>query len=91
MILPTNESRNLPTEPSVRTLRMLVSWEKNYGLNAIQQHLDDGLFSRNQEEHRLCYVWLKQRKEAKRNNALVEVTLALALVFAAGAGLASVI
>ena len=67
-------------EPSPRTLRLLMSWEKKYGLDAIRQHLDEGLFSRDQEQRQLSYQWLDQRKAARRNNMLVQTVVVLVAV-----------
>lgn len=71
-------------EPSARTLRLLMSWEEKYGLDVIRHHLDEGLFSRDQEEQRRCYEWLARRKLAKRNNSIVELVLGIVLVITAG-------
>lgn len=71
-------------EPSARTLRLLMSWEKKYGLDVIRHHLDEGLFSRDKEEQRRCYEWLARRKLAKRNNAIVELVIGVAVVITAG-------
>lgn len=57
-----------------------MSWEEKYGLDVIRQHLDQSLFSRDQEEQRRCYEWLKRRKAARRNIAIVELALSISLV-----------
>lgn len=57
-----------------------MSWEEKYGLDVIRQHLDEGLFSRDQEEQRRCYEWLERRKAARRNIAIVELALSISLV-----------
>lgn len=67
-------------EPSARTLGILMSWEEKYGLDVIRQHLDDGLFSRDPVEQRLCYHWLEQRRRARRNNRMVEVGAGVAVL-----------
>lgn len=56
-----------------------MSWEEKYGLEVIRQHLDEGLFSRDPVERRLCYQWLEQRRRARRNNRLVEVAAGVAV------------
>lgn len=92
--IPTNVDKadmadKHPAEPAARTLRLLRSWEQKYGLEVIHQHLDAGLFSRDRDEQRLCYEWLKRRKLAKRRNAVVKVVLGLTLVMGAGFGVLS--
>lgn len=70
-----------PTKPAPRTLKILISWEKNYGLDVIRKHLDDGLFSRDEIQQKLCYQWLVQRRVRKRNNLIFEVAVgAIALL-----------
>lgn len=67
-------------EPSPRTLRLLMSWEKKYGLDEVRRHLDEGLFSRDKEQQRLSYLWLHQRRIARRNNAVLQAVLGAVLV-----------
>lgn len=64
-----------PHELSARTLKILMSWEEKHGLEVIKQHLDDGLFSRDPVERRMCYRWLDRRRAALRNNVMAEVAL----------------
>ena len=64
-----------PNELSARTLKILMSWEEKHGLEVIKQHLDDGLFSRDPVERRMCYRWLDRRRAALRNNVMAEVAL----------------
>lgn len=71
----SSKANKEPNELSARTLQILMSWEENHGLDVIQQHLDDGLFSRDPVERKLCYRWLEQRKTALRNNIIAEVVL----------------
>ncbi len=75
----TDKADKEPLEPSARTMKLLMSWEKKHGLDVIRQHLDDGLFSRDPAEQTLCYRWLEQRKRARRNNVIVQLVAGLAL------------
>ncbi len=65
-----------------------MSWEKKHGLDVIRQHLDDGLFSRDKEEQRLCYEWLEQRRLARRNNWMVQAAVCVLVVLGVIAALA---
>ena len=75
-----NKAAKEPLELSARTLRILMSWEKKHGLDVIRQHLDDGHFSRDPVERKLCYRWLEQRRAALRNNVIAEVVLGASAV-----------
>ena len=75
-----NKADKEPTELSARTLRILMSWEKKHGLVVIRQHLDDGLFSRDPWEYKLCYRWLEQRRAAQRNNVIAEIVISASAV-----------
>lgn len=57
-----------------------MSWEEKHGLHVIHQHLDDGLFSRDPVERKLCYRWLERRRAALRNNVIAEVVLGASAV-----------
>ena len=61
-------------------MKLLMSWEKKYGLEVIRRHLDDGLFSRDPAERVLCYRWLEQRRKARRNNVIVQTVVGVAVV-----------
>ena len=74
------KAKKEPEEPSARTLKILISWEKKYGLDEIRQHLDAGLFSRDPAERTLCYRWLDQRKKARRNNVIVQIVVGVSVV-----------
>ena len=82
----TDKADKEPPGPSARTIKLLISWEKKYGLDVIRKHLDDGLFSRDPAERVLCYRWLEQRRKARRNNVIAQVvagaSVALGLVAA---------
>lgn len=75
-----NKAEKEPIEPSARTLKILMSWEKTHGLDVIRRHLDDGLFSRDPLEYRLCYRWLEQRRAARRNNVIAEIVIGASAV-----------
>lgn len=68
-------------------MKLLMSWEKKYGLEVIRQHLDDGLFSRDPAEQSLCYRWLEQRKRARRNNVIAQLVAGVAVAMALVASL----
>lgn len=57
-----------------------MSWEKKHGLDVIRQHLDDGLFSRDPLEYKLCYRWLEQRRAALRNKVMAEIVISASAV-----------
>ena len=76
----SSKANQEPNELSARTLKILLSWEEKHGLQVIQQHLDDGLFSRDPVERRLCYRWLERRRAALRNNIVTEVVVGVSVV-----------
>jgi len=82
MRITSNKAEQEPKQLSARTLKILMSWEKNHGLDIIRQHLDEGLFSRDPVERLLCYRWLEQRRLAHRNNWIVEVVVVVGAVVA---------
>lgn len=66
-----------------KTLDMLRSWEKKHGLDVLQEHLDRGLFSPNQEKRRLCYAWIARARTLQKVDLVGKWTACLGLIAAA--------